>query len=88
VKAINNGATPEDLIRDIKLPKHLVNHPWLGNFYGDIRHSAKQVFIGELGWFDGDPTTLNPIHSSDASIRYVELMGGKVKVMVPRDRRR
>jgi alkyl sulfatase BDS1-like metallo-beta-lactamase superfamily hydrolase len=81
VKAINNGATSEDLIRDIKLPKHLINHPWLGNLYGGIRHSAKQVFVGELGWFDGDPTTLNPIHSSEASKRYVKLMGGKNKVM-------
>jgi alkyl sulfatase BDS1-like metallo-beta-lactamase superfamily hydrolase len=81
VKAINNGATAEDLIRDVKLPKHLVTHPWLGNLYGGIRHSTKQVFTGELGWFDGDPTTLNPIHSSEASKRYVELMGGKKKVM-------
>jgi len=81
VKAINNGATAEDLIRDIKLPKHLVTHPWLGNFYGDIRHSAKQVFTGELGWFDGDPTTLDPIHSGDASKRYVELMGGTETVL-------
>ncbi|MCZ6835660.1 MAG: MBL fold metallo-hydrolase, partial [Planctomycetota bacterium] len=81
VKAINNGATAEDLIRDITLPKHLVNHPWLGNLYGGIRHSAKQVFAGELGWFDGDPTTLNPIHSSEASKRYVELIGGKSIVM-------
>jgi alkyl sulfatase BDS1-like metallo-beta-lactamase superfamily hydrolase len=81
VKAINNGATAEDLIRDIKLPRHLSGHPWLGNFYGGIRHSAKQVFSGELGWFDGDPTTLNPIHSSESSKRYVELMGGKEKIM-------
>ena len=81
VKAINNGATAEDLIRDIKLPKHLVTHPWLGNFYGGIRHSAKQVFAGELGWFDGDPTTLDPIHSSEASRRYVGLMGGKEAVL-------
>ena len=81
VKAINNGATAEDLIRDVKLPKHLVTHPWLGNLYGGIRHSTKQVFTGELGWFDGDPTTLNPIHSSEASKRYVELMSGKKKVM-------
>ncbi|MFQ5992405.1 MAG: alkyl sulfatase dimerization domain-containing protein [Nitrospiraceae bacterium] len=81
VKAINNGATEEDLMRDIKLPEHLVAHPWLGDFYGGIRHSAKQVFTGELGWFDGDPTTLNPIHSSEASLRYVKLMGGKDKVM-------
>ncbi len=82
VKAINNGSTAEDLIRDIKLPKHLVTHPWLGDFYGSIRHSAKQVFGGELGWFDGDPITINPIHSSEASKRYVELMGGKKKVMM------
>ena len=81
VKAINNGATAEDLIRDIKLPDSLVNHPWLGNLYGGIRHSSKQVFAGELGWFDGDPTTLNPIHSSEASKRLAALMGGKDKVM-------
>jgi alkyl sulfatase BDS1-like metallo-beta-lactamase superfamily hydrolase len=81
VKAINNGATQEDLIRDIILPKHLEAHPWLGNFYGGIRHSAKQVFVGELGWFDGDPTTLNQIHSGDASKRYVDLMGGKEAVL-------
>ena len=53
----------------------------MGNFYGGIRHSAKQVFVGELGWFDGDPTTLNQIHSGDASKRYVDLMGGKEAVL-------
>jgi len=81
IKAINKGATQEDLIRDIKLPEHLVNHPWLGDFYGSIRHAAKQIYVGELGWFDGDPTTLNPIHTSDSSVRYVEMMGGVSKVM-------
>jgi alkyl sulfatase BDS1-like metallo-beta-lactamase superfamily hydrolase len=81
IKAINNGATSEDLIRDIKLPDHLANHPWLGDLYGGPRHSAKQVFYGELGWFDGDPTTLNPLHTSDSSVRYVKLMGGKKKVL-------
>ncbi|MGF1696836.1 MBL fold metallo-hydrolase [Vibrio lamellibrachiae] len=81
IKAINNGATQEDLIRDIKLPEHLKNHPWLGDYYGSIRHSAKQIFVGELGWFDGDPTTLNPLHSTDSSVRYVDLMGGKDNVM-------
>jgi alkyl sulfatase BDS1-like metallo-beta-lactamase superfamily hydrolase len=81
IKAINDGATQEDLIRDIKLPAHLKSHPWLGDYYGSIRHAAKQVFVGELGWFDGDPTTLNATHSTDASIRYVEMVGGKKKMM-------
>ncbi|MGY5449962.1 alkyl/aryl-sulfatase [Agarivorans sp. MS3-6] len=81
IKAINNGATQEDLIRDIKLPKHLENHPWLGDFYGSIRHAAKQIFVGEMGWFDGDPTTLNPTYSVEASSRYVAMAGGKDKMM-------
>ncbi|MDR9828911.1 alkyl sulfatase dimerization domain-containing protein [Vibrio sp. FNV 38] len=81
IKAINNGATQEDLIRQIKLPKHLENHPWLGDFYGSIRHAAKQIFVGEMGWFDGDPTTLNPTYSVDASNRLVEMVGGKDKMM-------
>ena len=81
IKAINDGATQEDLIRQIKLPAHLVNHPWLGDFYGSIRHASKQIFVGEMGWFDGDPTTLNPTYSVEASKRYVEMVGGKEKMM-------
>ena len=81
IKAINDGATQEDLIRQITLPKHLVNHPWLGNFYGSIRHAAKEIFVGEMGWFDGDPTTLNATYSVDASNRYVTMVGGKEKMM-------
>ncbi|WP_119969131.1 alkyl/aryl-sulfatase [Shewanella japonica] len=81
IKAINDGATQEDLIRQITLPEHLVNHPWLGDFYGSIRHAAKQIFVGEMGWFDGDPTTLNPTYSVEASQRYVAMVGGKDKMM-------
>ncbi|MGF1763915.1 alkyl/aryl-sulfatase [Aliivibrio kagoshimensis] len=81
IKAINNGATQEDLIRQIKLPKHLESHPWLGDFYGSIRHAAKQIFVGEMGWFDGDPTTLNPTYSVTASNRYVDMVGGKDAMM-------
>ncbi|WP_392339580.1 alkyl/aryl-sulfatase [Moritella marina] len=81
IKAINDGATQEDLIRQIKLPAHLVNHPWLGDFYGSIRHAAKQIFVGEMGWFDGDPTTLNATYSVEASTRYVNMVGGKEKMM-------
>lgn len=60
---------------------HLEGHPWLGKLYGGIRHSAKQIFTGELGWFDGDPTTLGPIHSIESSKRYVDLIGGTENVM-------
>jgi len=60
---------------------HFVPQPVKLRFCWAIRHSAKQVFAGELGWFDGDPTTLKPIHTSDSSNRYVDLMGGKQKVM-------
>ena len=69
------------MIRQIKLPKHLVNHPWLGDFYGSIRHAAKEIFVGEMGWFDGDPTTLNPTYSVAASTCYVEMVGGKDNMM-------
>ncbi|NOH98742.1 alkyl sulfatase dimerization domain-containing protein [Vibrio sp. 99-70-13A1] len=81
IKAINDGATQEDLIRQIQLPEHLRNHPWLGDFYGSIRHAAKQIFVGEMGWFDGDPTTLNPTYSVEVSKRLVEMVGGKDKMM-------
>ena len=77
LRYINKGYVPDELVEVVKLPKHLSEHAWLGDFYGGVQHSVRQIYYGELGWFQGDPTFLAPTQPSEASQRYVQLMGGR-----------
>jgi len=77
LRYINKGFLPDDLVEVVKLPPHLAEHPWLGDFYGGVAHSVRQIYYGELGWFLGDPTFLAPTRPLQASERYVRMMGGR-----------
>jgi len=80
LRYMNLGMTPDELVDVVKLPPHLAEHPWLGDFYGGVSHTVRQIYVGELGWFLGDPTFLDPIRPIEASNRYVNMMGGRNKV--------
>lgn len=82
VRQMNKGLTPNEIAEVVsQLPPHLANHPWLGEFYGTVKHSVRQIYQGYLGWFNGDPTTLDPIPRVEQAKRYVELMGGRDTVV-------
>jgi alkyl sulfatase BDS1-like metallo-beta-lactamase superfamily hydrolase len=81
IRNMNLGMLPDDLVEVVKLPPHLAEHPWLGDFYGGVAHSVRQIYVGELGWFLGDPTFLDPTKPVQASGRYIALMGGRNEVM-------
>lgn len=78
VRFINHGATPDELADWLPaLPPHLAQHAWLGEYYGTVKHSVRQVFSGLLGWFDGDPATLDPLPPQARAERWVRLAGGR-----------
>ena len=82
IRLMNKGLTPDEIVEQVAhLPAHLAQHPWLGEFYGTVKHSVRQIYVGYLGWFEGDPTTLDPLPRGEESKRYVELMGGREKVL-------
>jgi len=77
LRYINKGYLPDELVEAVKLPAHLAEHPWLGDYYGGVAHSVRQVYNGELGWFEGDPTFLAPTKTIRASQLTVNMMGGR-----------
>ena len=82
VRCINHGASPEELADWLPaLPPHLAQHAWLGEYYGTVKHSVRQVFSGLLGWFDGDPSTLDPLPPQARAARWVALAGGREAVL-------
>ncbi|MDY0910469.1 alkyl sulfatase dimerization domain-containing protein [Microbacterium sp. CFBP9034] len=74
---MNRGLLPDDLVEKVQLPAELAQSEWLGNFYGGVPHSVRQIYVGELGWFNADPTTLAPLNIRESSRRYVDLIGGR-----------
>lgn len=82
VRQMNRGLTPDEIAEVVsQLPPHLANHPWLGEFYGTVKHSVRQIYQGYLGWFNGDPTMLDPTPRVEQANRYVILMGGRDAVV-------
>jgi alkyl sulfatase BDS1-like metallo-beta-lactamase superfamily hydrolase len=82
IRNMNKGLTPDELVEVVsKLPPHLANHPWLGEFYGTVKHSVREIYVGYLGWFEGDPTLLDPLPRGERAARYVEQMGGRAHVL-------
>jgi alkyl sulfatase BDS1-like metallo-beta-lactamase superfamily hydrolase len=82
IRNMNKGLTPDELVEVVsKLPAHLANHPWLGEFYGTVKHSVREIYVGYLGWFEGDPAFLDPLPRAERAAHYVEQMGGRDAIL-------
>ncbi|WP_420428400.1 alkyl sulfatase dimerization domain-containing protein [Algiphilus sp.] len=77
VRLMNQGATPDEIAEQLTLPPHLAESPYLQEFYGTVEWSARSVFAGNLGWFDGNPSQLQPLSPGDHAARMADLAGGK-----------
>ncbi|MFA5941519.1 MAG: alkyl sulfatase dimerization domain-containing protein [Sinimarinibacterium sp.] len=76
LRMINQGRTPDEIAATLKLPAHLAASPMLQEFYGTTAWSARSVFAGNLGWYDGNPSTLKPLPPDETAQRMVEMAGG------------
>lgn len=75
VRYINQGLTSEEIVRLVKLPKHIAAHPFLREYYGTTAWSVKGVFTSYLGWFSGNPIDLQPLTLKEKSERMLKLVG-------------
>lgn len=78
---INKGYRPDDLAEKLKLPPHLANHPELQEHYGRLQQHMRQQYHDHLGWFEGDPTFLDPLSATTRARLYVDAMGGRDAVL-------
>lgn len=80
VRLLNAGHTAEEIAEMIKLPASLSTSFSTRGYYGTLKHNAKAVYQGYLGWYDGNPANLDPLPASQTAARYVDLMGGADEV--------
>ncbi|MGY5453059.1 alkyl sulfatase dimerization domain-containing protein [Agarivorans sp. MS3-6] len=81
IRFMNKGMTPDELVEVVKLPKHLAEHPWLGEHYGTVAHAVRQIYVGYNGFFEADPWQLEPMAYQQRAKAFVEIMGGRDNII-------
>ncbi len=81
LRLANHGYTPEEIVEMIKLPDSLSNEWYNRGYFGSENSNAKSIYSFYLGWFDGNPASLDPLSFQEASKKYVEYMGGAAEIL-------
>ncbi|MGF6773568.1 alkyl sulfatase BDS1-like metallo-beta-lactamase superfamily hydrolase [Paraburkholderia sp. GAS199] len=81
VRGINQGLTPDELVRFVQLPAALANGRLTGQFYGELPFYVRQIYCGLVGWFGSDTVELHRLPENDAARRWVDLAGGAGRVL-------
>ena len=74
MRNLNSGNSPLEAARKIKLPENLARDPHLFELYGTIEWSARNLFNGYFGWFDGNSTNLYPFTKEEYSEKLLTLI--------------
>ena len=77
ITGINRGMTPDQLVHSVTLPDHLKDLDYLREYYGNIEWGVRAIFMGYLGWFDGNPTHLFSLPEKEEAVHMAKLAGGE-----------
>lgn len=80
IDAMNKGYTLQQTVDSVRLPDSLIDQPNLQEFYGSVPWGVRSIFLHYVGWFDGNPTNLYPLASSQEAKHIIELAGGEKKM--------
>ncbi len=81
IRYMNKGFTSSEIVEKVHLPENLKNEPFLQEFYGKVSWSVTNIFHGNLGFFDGNPSTLQPLSPTTKAENMISLAGGFDKLM-------
>ncbi len=77
LRLANKGYTMVEIAEQFKLPKGIATKFSNRGYYGSVNHNVKATYVLYLGWFTGNPATLNELPPEEGAKHYVEMMGGE-----------
>ena len=80
MRLANQGYGPTEIAAELRLPDEF-DQSHVHGYYGTVSHNCRSVYNRYLGWYDGNPASLDPLPPVEASVNYVEFMGGADKVL-------
>ncbi len=81
MRLANRGLVPTEIAEQMTLPESFGDQAHVQGYYGTVSHNSKSVYNKYLGWYDGNPATLNPLPPVESGAKYVEFMGGATAVI-------
>lgn len=81
VRAMNQGQTATEIAEGLKQPAALAKQWYNHGYYGTYSHNSKAIYQFYLGWYDANPSNLNPWPPVERAKKYVVAMGGAKKVI-------
>src|SRR5882724_6983692 len=81
IRMMNQGLGPTEIAEALTMPPGLENDWSARGYYGTISHDSKAVYQRYLGWYDGNPATLNRLPRVEEAKKYFEYMGGSAAVI-------
>lgn len=76
VKGINQGLTLEQIRQQVRLPDELARLEYLKPYYGRVEWAVNGIYRKYTGWYDFNPSHLNPGPVSEFHRALVEASGG------------
>lgn len=76
LRLANQGYTRDEIAAMFRLPPSLANTWANRGYYGSVSHDVKATYVLYLGWFDGNPATLDELPPEEGAKKFVEYMGG------------
>ncbi len=68
--------TPDELVEHARLPERFAKLDYLGDYYGTVEGTVRDLYAQDLGWFDSDPLSLHREAPRKQSERIADLAGG------------
>ena len=81
LRLANKGLTRDEIAANFALPDGLAKSWSSRGYYGSVSHDVKATYVFYLGWFNGNPATLDELPPVDAAKKYVHYMGGASAIL-------
>ena len=81
IRMMNQGLGPTEIAEALTMPPGLENDWSARGYYGTISHNSKAVYQRYVGWYDGNPASLNHLPRVEEAKKYLEYMGGSAAVI-------
>jgi alkyl sulfatase BDS1-like metallo-beta-lactamase superfamily hydrolase len=81
LRLANHGYGPTEIAEMVELPAGIAQRFANRGYYGSVSHNVRAVYTYYLGFFDGNPATLDPLPPVEGARKAVEYMGGAAVVL-------
>jgi len=82
LRLINRGLGPTEIAAELtSLPPRLASKWYSRDYYGSLSHNVRAVYQRYMGFYDGNPATLDPLPPGEAGTHYVKALGGAERVL-------